>query len=596
MAERSEEKRVKRRYSIFWVLSILMVALVVGPLFFYSQKAIDTSKAYITDSLRERQLRTASPAAGHIEDMIRERQRHLQNLVHAFEVFASDDDALRRYEDLIERDILSRYITPECAFLMYLDRRGNHITASKELGYLSEDQIFFDTMRNQGLRCLGDNNPQATQVFSLALPNLGGGTIPVIIFTEPIRGGDSMVGAISALFLLDEVHHALREYGEDFTIFVTDIDRRLIFHSDAGLSGTGKDMTTDPVAGPILGTGQYPKGSRLITVPVEGDTTYLVSYTPIPDYQWILFTVVDRDQYFTPAHRLETQSKIWIVTFVLIAVVVGFFFTKLITKPITDLTEFSRCLARKEFDKRADISVRNELGELAGAFNYMAKEMGNYISRLQKAAEENEQLFMNSIRAIANAIDAKDPYTRGHSERVSDYSMIIARELGLSAPMMRVIEISSMLHDVGKIGIGDKILRKPGALTNEEFEIMKTHPGKGAEILSSIPQMKRIIPGIRHHHEKWQGGGYPDGLQGDQIPPIARIIGIADAFDAMTTNRPYQRAMTFAMAAARVNELTPKVYDPRMVEGFNRAYKKGLFHRYQAKTQTAMPAQQLPAS
>jgi HD-GYP domain-containing protein (c-di-GMP phosphodiesterase class II) len=226
------------------------------------------------------------------------------------------------------------------------------------------------------------------------------------------------------------------------------------------------------------------------------------------------------------------------------------------------------------------VGSKNEIGELARAFNAMADDIQVYIQKVEAAAEETKQLFMDSIRAIANALDAKDPYTRGHSERVSAYSMIVGREFGLDDRALRIMEISSLLHDVGKIGIEDKILRKPGALTEEEFEIMKTHPPKGAQILGGIPQMREIIPGIKHHHEKWAGGGYPDGLKGEQIPVLARIIGVADAFDAMTTNRPYQRGMTFERASARLNELVMKVYDPTVIDAFNRAFQQGLFEEH----------------
>jgi HD-GYP domain-containing protein (c-di-GMP phosphodiesterase class II) len=228
-----------------------------------------------------------------------------------------------------------------------------------------------------------------------------------------------------------------------------------------------------------------------------------------------------------------------------------------------------------------------EIGELAEAFNAMADEIQEYIQKVEAAAKETEQLFMDSIRAIANALDAKDPYTRGHSERVSAYAMIVSRLYGLDERQLRIMEISSLLHDVGKIGIEDKILRKPGALTNEEFSIMKTHPPKGAEIMGSIPQMKEMIPGIRHHHEKWSGGGYPDSLKGEKIPIIPRIIGVADAFDAMTTNRPYQRAMTFIQASSRINELTPLVYDPKVTEAFNAAFQKGLFRPFEVRPDAA---------
>jgi putative nucleotidyltransferase with HDIG domain len=209
----------------------------------------------------------------------------------------------------------------------------------------------------------------------------------------------------------------------------------------------------------------------------------------------------------------------------------------------------------------------------------MVSQIQKYVQEVETYAEENKQLFMSSIGAVVNAIDAKDPYTKGHSARVSALSIAVAREYGFDENGLRIVKIASLLHDVGKIGIEDRILRKPGALTDEEFEIMKTHPSKGAEILGSIPQMREMIPGIKYHHEKWSGGGYPSGLKGSDIPILARIVGIADAFDAMTTDRPYQKAMTFEMAANRIKELTPKVYDPLVTEAFLKAFHSGIFEK-----------------
>jgi HD-GYP domain-containing protein (c-di-GMP phosphodiesterase class II) len=145
----------------------------------------------------------------------------------------------------------------------------------------------------------------------------------------------------------------------------------------------------------------------------------------------------------------------------------------------------------------------------------------------------------------------------------------------MTKKQVRDIHVSSLLHDIGKIGVDDSILRKPGALTPEEFEEMKKHPEKGANIMAPIPQMRNVIPGIHFHHEKWGGGGYPKGLKGEEIPFMARVIQVADSFDAMTTNRPYQRSMSYEAAVARIHELTPAVFEPEIVEAFTQAYRNG---------------------
>jgi HD-GYP domain-containing protein (c-di-GMP phosphodiesterase class II) len=176
---------------------------------------------------------------------------------------------------------------------------------------------------------------------------------------------------------------------------------------------------------------------------------------------------------------------------------------------------------------------------------------------------------------LAAAIDAKDPYTRGHSERVARYSIGIGKNLGLSEQDMRNLRISALLHDVGKIGIDDRILRKPGALSEDEFEVMKGHPVKGAVIMSGVAQLIDIIPGMKYHHEKWSGGGYPDGLTAEEIPMQARIVAIADTFDAMTTNRPYQKAMEVGYVVEKIKSFAGTRFDPRVVDAFASAVKRG---------------------
>ena len=172
----------------------------------------------------------------------------------------------------------------------------------------------------------------------------------------------------------------------------------------------------------------------------------------------------------------------------------------------------------------------------------MSEELEHFVEDLKRAAEENRALFMGSIQMLSGAVDEKDPYTRGHSDRVTRYSLLIAREMKLDDDFLEILRISAQLHDVGKIGIEDHILKKPGALTPEEFEIMKTHTTKGANILRPVKQLKEMLPGIELHHEALDGRGYPYGLKDDQIPLLARVIAVADTFDALTTNRPYQRA------------------------------------------------------
>ncbi len=205
----------------------------------------------------------------------------------------------------------------------------------------------------------------------------------------------------------------------------------------------------------------------------------------------------------------------------------------------------------------------------------MSDELQQFVQDLQRAAEENRALFIGSIQMLSGAVDEKDPYTRGHSDRVTRYSLLIAREMRLDDEFLEILRISAQLHDVGKIGIEDHILKKPGALTPEEFEIMKTHTTKGANILRPVSQLKEMLPGIELHHESLDGRGYPYGLKGEQIPLLARVIAVADTFDALTTNRPYQRAYEPEEALRIIHNLVGKRLDPDAVAALTAVYERG---------------------
>lgn len=270
-----------------------------------------------------------------------------------------------------------------------------------------------------------------------------------------------------------------------------------------------------------------------------------------------------------------TRAVQTVIVTLVFAFGVALLFARQIARPIRELADKSRNIAAGHYGQTVEVRSSNEIGQLAETFNEMSEKLEVQMRGLERAARENHELFISSIRALAAAIDAKDPYTRGHSERVCRYSIIIARHLDLPPEEIRDIRVSALLHDVGKIGIDDRILRKPAALTDEEFEVMKQHPEKGAAIMESIPQLARVIPGMKYHHEKWEGGGYPDGLRGEDIPMQARIVAVADTFDAMTTTRPYQKAMELSYVISKIKSFAQTRFDPKVVDALVRAWQKG---------------------
>ena len=173
-----------------------------------------------------------------------------------------------------------------------------------------------------------------------------------------------------------------------------------------------------------------------------------------------------------------------------------------------------------------------------------------------------------TIQALAAAVDAKDPYTQGHSQRVASYAVALAERTGLTGDEVALVHMTGTLHDVGKIGVPDAILKKPGRLDDEERRIMETHPALGEVIVRKAPKLVAALPGVRHHHERWDGSGYPDGLEGEQIPLLARLLALADTFDAMTSDRPYRKGLSWETALGEVARGAGTQFDPDLVPPF----------------------------
>lgn len=211
---------------------------------------------------------------------------------------------------------------------------------------------------------------------------------------------------------------------------------------------------------------------------------------------------------------------------------------------------------RKPF--AADILLKRvgNIIELSRLHDDMAREIRIKTEKLSRA-------YLQIVKALAASVDAKDKYTHGHSSRVAEYSREIAERAGFSKEEQDRIYMMGLLHDVGKIGIPDAIINKNGRLTDEEYDIIKTHPSVGADILKNITDYPELVTGARWHHERYDGRGYPDGLAGDEIPEVARIIAVADTYDAMTSNRSYRSAMPQEKVRAEIERCSGSQFDPR---------------------------------
>jgi len=270
-----------------------------------------------------------------------------------------------------------------------------------------------------------------------------------------------------------------------------------------------------------------------------------------------LIKYLDSEKSFRPivVNRAITSREDWIYPSV----------RQMIAVPMADGTNLFGWLAA--FNHLTDA----EFGTVeANLLNTVAAILGIHSGNIESYRQQSE-LLAGFVRAFTSAIDAKDPYTCGHSDRVARISVRLAQELGCDEEMLNTLYLSGLLHDVGKIGINDDVLHKPGKLNKEEYQHIKTHVEIGYRILSDLSNLKDVLPAILHHHEAWDGGGYPENLQRDRIPLAARIVAVADAYDAMNSDRPYREGLSEERIEQILHNGAGKQWDPLVIDAFFRA-------------------------
>jgi HD-GYP domain-containing protein (c-di-GMP phosphodiesterase class II) len=414
-----------------------------------------------------------------------------------------------------------------------------------------------------------------------------------LTIAAPVMGGsngDQVVAAVVAIVSFREVFKAVQQQSTKSerelldaglpVVFVVDKEGRAVAHPDERIAFSEKPMTDLKVVQDWQETGtQVQSALAPFTAERDGRKIEMIgSYATAElgsNSRLGVIAIQDERAALVSVADMRRQTFIISLVAATFALLIGFFFAKKLTQPVQELAAGAHRIASGDFSRRISVRSRTELGELGDSFNLMTDQVESFIGDLQRAADENRQLFLGTVKGLAAAIDGKDPYTRGHSERVARFSVAIAQGLDLPDDEIEKIRISALLHDVGKIGIDDNILKKPAALTDEEFELMKQHPQKGFKIMSQIPAMREFLPGMYMHHEMINGNGYPQGLKGDEIPMQARIVSVADTFDAMTTDRPYQRAMKFEDALARIKTFVGTRYDESVVASLMAACDSG---------------------
>ncbi|PYY00591.1 MAG: hypothetical protein DMG64_16570 [Acidobacteria bacterium] len=530
--------RLPNRIPLLYLISGVLILVGVVPLYFYGTQvvAINRERLKINEQLLQNTVTKS------LSDDVEHRQVTLQSSLgnlSAAVLVTSGGNLTADHVNTPELRALVERFTSSSDILDYatlLNDEGKGVSA----GRIAPDAFVQRELEHAFMAAREGRvyNGQALTVGS------GKDQRTTMLVSSPVVSNDHFLGMIGVVVDLQYLINSLRDASKGgLETFVVDHQGRLVAGADSHYA-TGQEMTTNLLVRTFVDQGAHARlvaTSEFAMMRGKHIVDMLGTFSPVPSLQWAVIA--------------QRQLAI----------------------PLQTLTESSRAIARGDFSRRVQLKSRTEIGELADTFNTMTSDLERFVLDLKRAAEQNRTLFMSSIQMLAGAVDEKDPYTRGHSDRVTRYSVLIAKELGLPEEEIEKIRISAQLHDVGKIGIEDRILKKPGALTPDEYEIMKTHTTKGAAILRPVEMLKEMIPGIELHHESLDGRGYPHGLKGDEIPLTPRIIMVADCFDAMTTNRPYQAAMDPEYVVRIINSLVNTKFDPRVVAALTTVFERGDF-------------------
>jgi HD-GYP domain-containing protein (c-di-GMP phosphodiesterase class II) len=556
---------------LYVILGVLLVISIV-PMYFYSAQV----EAINRDRLKTNEMLLQNTVTRSLADDLSQHERSLRmmlaNLSSAVQIASGGDIGDKNIEAPELRALLENFVSSsdDLAYATLLNSDAKGISAGRiapDAFLQRELQHAFDAARD-GRAYTG----QALQVADGKIQRT------VVLVSNPVSYDGRFLGMVGAVVDLQFLIRRLREVsGGGLIPYVVDAQGRLVATGTSQYV-TGQDMKDLEIVRNFVDEGnkaQLAATKEFAVHDGKESVEMLGTYSPVTALDWAVVVQKPRLEAYRGVYEMQRTARLLALLAVCVSIMVSIIAARRITNPLQILTQSSRALARGDFSQRAQLRSRTEIGELAETFNAMSEELEHFVEDLKRAAEENRALFLGSIQMLAGAVDEKDPYTRGHSDRVTRYSMMIAKEMKLDATFLETLQISAQLHDVGKIGIEDHILRKPGALTAEEFEVMKTHTTKGANILRPVTQLAEMLPGIELHHEALDGRGYPYGLKGDEIPLLARVIAVADTFDALTTNRPYQTAHTPDEALKIIQNLSGKRLDPAPVAALLAVYGRG---------------------
>jgi HD-GYP domain-containing protein (c-di-GMP phosphodiesterase class II) len=567
----STDGRSARIPILYLILGVLLIISIV-PMYFYSAQV----EAINRDRLKTNEMLLQNTVTRSLADDLSQHESSLHmmlaNLSSAIQVASGGDIGDKNIESPELRALLENFVSSsdEIAYATLLNTEAKGISA----GRIAPD-AFLNRELERAYAAARDGRAYSGPALVVGE---GKSARTVFLVSSPVNYEQRFLGMIASVVDLQFLIRRLQEVsGGGLTPYVVDSQGRLVAAATPEFA-TGQDMKNLDIVRAFVENGNKAQLAETREFNVEAASEHvemLGTYSPVMPLNWAVIVQKPRREAYRGVYEMQRTARLLAMLAVLLSIIVSIVAARRITNPLQVLTQSSRALARGDFSQRVHLLSRTEIGELAQTFNTMSEELEHFVEDLRRAADENRALFMGSIQMLAGAVDEKDPYTRGHSDRVTRYSLLIAQEMKLPSSFAETLQISAQLHDVGKIGIEDHILKKPGALTEEEFEVMKTHTTRGANILRPVPQLAEMLPGIELHHEALDGRGYPYGLKGEQIPLLARVIAVADTFDALTTNRPYQQAHTPEQALQIIKNLAGKRLDPTAVAALLAVYERG---------------------
>lgn len=569
------------RVRILWLVLGALLLVSALPIGLYHRQVLDLSQDKLVDTERVQQSDLTRSLTQEIQFF---ESNLTQQLISQSQILALLDVSNNVEDPAAEpkvRRLLENFAESNPNTFIYLTAVGKSrkgTVASQGNFRADQDPFVAKALQRAFVWCMQQSGEFRSDPLALAPDNR-----PAFVVAVPLKDiNENFTGMLAAVVSLDPVLQRLKDASvRDRKVFIVDHFGHVVAHPDTNNFVPGTDLSVNSeLVKQIRALPQELRNTETIrfSQKVKNRNVEMIgTYSTLPEVNWAVVAQRSLNQARADAGvtELNRQALAFVSVVVLLSIGFGYFFAVGISGPIRGLAASTRAISRGEFHQRSPVRGASEISELAENFNKMAGDIEEYIEKLKEAAEENRELFIGSIRMLAAAIDEKDPYTRGHSGRVAKYSTLIGRELGLSAQDLDTLRISALLHDVGKIGVEDRVLKKPGALSPEEYALMKQHTIKGANIMRPVSQLKETLPGIELHHEHMDGRGYPYGLQGPEIPLMARIIAVADTLDAMTTNRPYQSAMDLEFALGKIKALTGTKFDTVVVNALEAAVTAG---------------------